>query len=172
MFQPEEDDAIEVERFLLTGFPQLVVDRIVDFAEYWPCVSVAHDELYEGGSYGNDQILKTPAVPGSPRRVEFEVVSHDQGWCSDPNAGSWTWGEGVATAADGTIRTGRRHCVYRNNIADLQWQRHDATWQRDHPVLSEMEAGDSVELWIRSCFPGWRNFVNSAKLRVFYRTAG
>lgn len=172
MFRPEENDVVEAKRFLLTGFPELVVDRILDFAEYWPCVSVTHDELYEGGSYGDDQILKTPAIPGSPRRVEFEVVSHDQGWASDPKLVSWSWGEAVVTANDGTIRTGQRHRVYVNKIADFQWQHHIATWQRDHPVVSEMEAGDSVELWIRSCYPGWRNFVRSAKLRVFYTVTG
>ncbi|KAJ5096690.1 hypothetical protein N7456_007411 [Penicillium angulare] len=37
--------------------------------------------------------LVTPPLPAEIPAVRFDITSHDQGWCSDPQSGVWSWFE-------------------------------------------------------------------------------
>ncbi|KAL2009603.1 hypothetical protein VTN00DRAFT_5410 [Thermoascus crustaceus] len=37
--------------------------------------------------------LLSPPLPSIVNAVKFTIISHDQGYCDDPNAGTWTWFE-------------------------------------------------------------------------------
>ncbi|KAK5629145.1 hypothetical protein RRF57_004860 [Xylaria bambusicola] len=114
------------------------------------------------------------------RRVEFTIVSHDQGYSDNPGAGSWTWFVAEAAAAlsfgdvmrDPMVAYGTQGPIEicRNRIAVAQWCTHKVAW-----VADGAEAA-----WVRSLrpenvvlvkpmvmFPGWQNWVHRVSIDVY-----
>ncbi|KAN0065666.1 hypothetical protein ACQY0O_000796 [Thecaphora frezii] len=100
----------------LPPLPPEVVSLVLDFAEYYICkVSF----LFAPATYVNDAnelYLRTPPfegvlVRGFLRRVEFRIVSHDQGFSGEPahmhgtQEGSWTWWEATLDRPAATSAT-------------------------------------------------------------------
>jgi hypothetical protein len=48
------------------------------------------------------------------RQLQVETVSHDQGWVSDPNSGSWSWFE-IVILSPNTIQDGEEKFGMLNN---------------------------------------------------------
>ncbi|KAJ3827099.1 hypothetical protein F5880DRAFT_1609615 [Lentinula raphanica] len=116
---PTEDDVAAVRVFMLEGFPLPleIIDLILDFAEYWPCLRVDNSEEIEAvasstvhGEATWTYLISPPMLPGEisgtesrhrrVRKITFEMESHDQGWTSIQGTegtynGSWSWFEAI-----------------------------------------------------------------------------
>jgi hypothetical protein len=128
-------------------------------------------------------------VPIGPRitSLQVQVTARDQGWCSDPKAGAWTWAElgwvnsegqeqpppahgGGHDAAGVTGEsTSQRQLVYTNAVNFSDWQTHDVSitgTQLQALLAARPRGATGLALWIRSRFPGWRHFVDRATLTM------
>ncbi|KAJ8516717.1 hypothetical protein ONZ45_g6002 [Pleurotus djamor] len=117
-YQPAPTDVAFARRSLLEKLPKELVDKVLDLAHYWPCVTFFLDEesdereVYARGSNrGEETILSVDIEPLSlsdslspwldaPRvkAVEFVLDSHDQGWggyAKDQGTyvSCWSWWE-------------------------------------------------------------------------------
>lgn len=119
------------------------------------------------------------------RKIVFRINSHDQGFASDPNAGSWTWftaqklpatdkncqisGEESSEAPAAS----EHRELYRNPVADRRWVTHEVTWRADsdNPAeaewVSSLKGGErfAVHAWAR--FPAWVNQISDIRVMVY-----
>ena len=141
--------------------------------------SVVKDALFQGRGNQNEVYL-TLSIPWSFRRylkfvkIEFEVVSKDQGWSSYPDEqgtrSSNTWGE-VALSDYPDVR----YHVYRNIHAGKQFEKQVVVFQPDHDFcqsllkhLAAKENSFDMQLWLRSMYPGWQQTLKFAKMSVVW----
>ncbi|RYH23933.1 hypothetical protein EON65_17285 [archaeon] len=119
-----------------------------------------------------------------PISIEIQVDSKDQGWSSYPDEhgtrNSWTWGELALSTDPDTIE---RQWVYTNIHAGKEWEKqtmifslNDDLLQRLCGVLREADVGYGsrvldLQLYVRSMYPGWENFIRYASISVEYRLA-
>ncbi|GAP92637.1 hypothetical protein SAMD00023353_5900170 [Rosellinia necatrix] len=171
---------------------------ILDLASYWvkttsTRVGVNRRQVLRQWHHPNLPFLISRPVRGrieSPvRRVEFTIVSHDQGYSDDPGLGSWTWfvAEAAQAAFFGeTFRDGGGYGgvpstqgpieICRNQIATRHWCTHRVAWDVDCCD----EARDTESIWVRSLrpenvifvkpmvmFPGWENWVQRVTIEVY-----
>ncbi|KAJ3877408.1 hypothetical protein F5879DRAFT_978334 [Lentinula edodes] len=114
---PTEQDVVDVREFMLSFLPIEIIDLILDFAEYWPCLRVDSNSEIEAVASSTITLeatwlyLISPPIPPREisgtdsrhrriRKVTFEMESHDQGWTSFPEnrgtyKGSWSWFEAI-----------------------------------------------------------------------------
>eukprot|EP00892_Ulva_mutabilis_P002978 jgi/Ulvmu1/12681/UM094_0038.1 len=126
-----------------------------------------------------DQVHVRLPLPAGPtiRKVIVTATARDQGWCSDPSQGAWTWGE-LAWRSLEDVREGPgdepRFRAYTNAVNVHDWQEHSVSFEgeRLQQLLAARPApllpgGQSELLFvIRSRFPGWRQWVSSATVTV------
>ncbi|KAI1326465.1 hypothetical protein F5Y16DRAFT_421766 [Xylariaceae sp. FL0255] len=91
--------------------------------------------------------LKVPEEINEITRVVFTTVSHDQGWASNPGAGSYTWWETLVTSPSSTSsgsylsrltfsslpNVGARRMVHQNVVANRTSQRLQTIWDGNTP---------------------------------------
>ncbi|CAG8610752.1 2277_t:CDS:1 [Funneliformis caledonium] len=182
----------------LPSLPYEIIEVIFDFAQYWPSVTYRREDPYSGYNLNTLYLTGSlPSPPSSNeaeifpkcKMVEFTCESHDQGWSSYPNdqgtyRGSYTWGEASViipkqgiNLQDQSIDINdkfnekvpiERHNVYTNKHADNTWQIHNNVFASDHPLVTGLQPGEMVGLWIRSSFPGWVNYIKRAELKLYY----
>ena len=88
------------------AIPTEIILKILDHPSRWiPIHSIHHPPspnsnrpiLFTSNKPNGDPVLYTRSLSvrdaTSLRRVTFTFRSRDQGWCSDPNAGAWSWFE-------------------------------------------------------------------------------
>ncbi|KAJ7236580.1 hypothetical protein B0H12DRAFT_126033 [Mycena haematopus] len=184
-------DAISTRNILLTHFPLELVYIILDHAEYWPQVTVARKEEVAVAASAvfranaSLEYLETlPIIERGPEdvrlkvaRVEFTIVSHDQGWCDEPGLkgtyDGYTWFAAAIlrpnevdpsvthevpnpTAANGSTRWD----VQRNHCASSEYRRHVVVWDEVGNVPKATGAGAGTgEGFIACLAPGDRIFV-------------
>ncbi|KAL1959998.1 hypothetical protein VTO42DRAFT_666 [Malbranchea cinnamomea] len=123
-YYPDAYDVLRVRRMLQNavrenatasgGLPTELVDMIIDRAEYWPSVEVKMTAPIKINQDGDRECLRTgplcyatPKGSNTPRlqpyrdihpcrKVEFTILSHDQGWGGGPGTrgtyhGSYSW---------------------------------------------------------------------------------
>ncbi|CAI2187061.1 2473_t:CDS:2 [Funneliformis geosporum] len=182
----------------LPSLPYEIIDSIFDFAQYWSSVTSRREAFYKGDYLNMLYLTGSLPTPPSPNEAEiftkckmikFTCESHDQGWSSYPRTqgsyiGSYTWGEASVVIPkqginlqDPSIEIGdkfdekvpkERYIVYTNKHADNTWQIHNKVFTSDHPLVTGLQPGEMVGLWIRSNFPGWVNNIKRAELKLYY----
>jgi hypothetical protein len=99
---PTPDDVFAVRNFLLAFVPAELANLILNQANYWPKATLSFEPEYPLEVDANDDpsinasscCLVTPKLcdllcdgKAEPyykiKTIRFEIVSHDQGWCSD-----------------------------------------------------------------------------------------
>lgn len=95
---PIEDDVISVRDLFQTYLPLELVNIILDFAEYWPCICCDSDcradvvASRDGKAEAARLYIMSPPIPepdGRHRRIRkviFQTESRDQGWVDDPQS--------------------------------------------------------------------------------------
>ena len=128
-------------------------------------------------------IVHTPQISSHQlsliRRLVFTYRSKDQGWSSygedhGSYRNSWTWfeaglrkfdrGEESLSLVD---RPERRYRLQSNRHAGQEAEDYLFEFERDHPLLKEMQAGDEVVLWALARYGGWENFVEAAAIQIW-----
>lgn len=172
-----------------------VIPAIIDYAELYECTTTVNTfspiiRVAEPRSPMQLLTCKTPKplarVSQPVRKIVFKITSHDQGYASDMNAGSWTWftAQKLPTAdKDRQVSDGGESSevssastpkfIIRNPIANRQWTTHEVTWRADSADPAEAEWVSSlkaderfvVHAWAR--FPGWVNHLSSVGVKVY-----
>ncbi|KAF8590665.1 hypothetical protein K439DRAFT_40474 [Ramaria rubella] len=110
-------------------------------------------------------------------RMQLKTVSRDQGWCSNPGAGSWSWFElAIISAGDrGKPAVKRREgygedfvwLSHRNLVAMRENQHLEGmVFDHDHEIWQHLEEGDRIEIRVCARFAGWENNALKGVLKV------
>lgn len=120
------------------------------------------------------------------RKITFTIFSHDQGFASERNRGSWTWFTArkcspemdslpdsmFDSRAEGEYSHHREICS--NVVASRQWRTHVVTWRADSedPVEAEWVGsfvrGDRFAVYAWANYPAWVNHVGDINVTVHY----
>ena len=130
---------------------------------------------------------------GRLREVVFTFRSRDQGWCSDPDAGTWSWfeaslarfpragGDEQGPCDDVAELTGSfermklheqslesqpMYQIQTNECASTEVKDYTIGLTDEHELVQHVQEGDRVILWACACFGGWENRVYEAKMTV------
>lgn len=152
----------------------------------------------DGPDVARHLLFISPAVePSKLSRLAWlraESFSKDQGWCSDPSSGSWSWIEvGIVRPSDHSdppFDHGEAPLPYRpGNITPppdpfeferiISWTSHhnpiagrEFAWIKgaefgpDHEIWSFMQPGDHIGVWLCAQFGGWQCVAKAAKITV------
>lgn len=123
------------------------------------------DKKVEGYNNMNHLYLSIPVDCEELAKIKVTVESHDQGWTNSHDPRSWSWGEIGILDSEGKEK-GPRIEVYRNNVADKEWQMHEKVIT-ENDFLSNIKKGDKVAVWLRSQYPGWSNHAKSGEIELF-----
>lgn len=131
----------------------------------------------DGAKYMYKTWFQTPALdPETIRRlrsVQLFAESCDQGFCDDPNAGTWTWFElaimenehaTIPRVKDGVTLAWTSH---KNHLIqeDLAWKT-GINFGKDHDIFRLLEDGNVIAVRLCARFPGWEMTVREGYLRV------
>ncbi|XXH04213.1 hypothetical protein Hte_010627 [Hypoxylon texense] len=173
-----------------------LISRILDQAEYWVRSTSVRVDLNERGEMRRWGEPLTPYImsrvitsrSSQPvRRVAFEITSHDQGYCSNPERGdSWTWftadvhrreGSNLAKQlaagglqdqgnANANANANREVYLVHNRGAKREWFTHRLSWSLandDDDAVAGVGAGAGANAerraWIAALAPGDRIVV-------------
>ncbi|KAF7351632.1 Ankyrin repeat-containing domain [Mycena sanguinolenta] len=208
------EDAISTRNILLNRFPLELVHIILDHAEYWGQVKAERkDEIAVCASAvfranaSVEYLATTPIVNRGPEdirlkvaRVEFTIVSHDQGWCDEPGLKGtyegYTWFAAAIMrpdAANSSVahempnpagpRGSKNWEIQRNFCASGEWRRHIVAWNEigetvkgtgagtGKGFISSLAPGDRIAVIARALCPGRVNWVQSVEVSLYYRLA-
>jgi hypothetical protein len=156
-----------------------LIPTILDLAEYWP--KITHSRQDEQSCYEHtagvpylDAPVGTMIGPRMVRKVVFSVTSHDQGWCSDPGQGSWTWMVAEVQLTEDQERPDFiQKELYRNDIAQRNYKTYVVTWRYDaedeeeSSLVRSLDSGSRISVvpWAR--FRGWGNHVSVATMDIY-----
>jgi hypothetical protein len=171
-----------------------VIPAIIDYAELHECTtSEFHFQplVRVSEQHAPKQLLvceiprPLARVLRPVRAIVFTINSHDQGFASDRDGGSWTWftaqkldhtvgGDQTIADEDSTPPTLPEHrVIVRNPMARSRFTTHEVVWRADaeDPAeaewVSSMQAGDQfiVHAWAR--FPAWVNHISDVSVKVY-----
>ena len=110
-----------------------------------------------------DMMYLVMGVPDGAKvqSVLIKAQARDQGWASDPGAGSWTWMEMAWLDKTGQeLPDAGRVEVYRNKLGRRDWQMHQLVVANSALPADQPCTGAQLALFVRSRFPGWTHDVN------------
>jgi hypothetical protein len=171
-----------------------VVPAIIEYAELYECTT-SENRFYPiqriSQHHAPKQLLvckipkSTARVLRPVRKVVFNINSHDQGFASDREGGSWTWFTAQKLSSTGeecqsephestaTPTADEHREIFRNPIANSHWFTHEIVWRADSEDAAEAEwvsslkEGDrfAIHAWAR--FPAWVNHVSYISVKVY-----
>ena len=171
-----------------------VIPAIIEYAELYDCTTseTRFHPIQRISQHQAPKQLLTCEIPRPVarvlqpvRKIVFSINSHDQGFASDRNGGSWTWFTAQklsSTAYDpqsgpndsaATLPDGEHREVFRNPIASRHWFTHEIVWRADSEDTAEAEwvssfkEGDrfAIHAWAR--FPAWVNHISDISVKVY-----
>ncbi|KAH9812250.1 hypothetical protein DFH28DRAFT_979244, partial [Melampsora americana] len=124
-------------------------------------------------------------------KIEWKIVSHDQGWSSYPEdhgtyTNSWTWTEATLYDRSSTsTRLPTDHSLWYRVSTNIHARRqptlHQSIWYPDHPFLIDLNQrlsqisqsnplNQSIGFVLAAVaqFPGWENTIESIQCSIFY----
>lgn len=129
-------------------------------------VEIIADEQVASSTY---LTLNVPPVETCPKvkMVQFECESHDQGFASFPERGSFSWGDLVVKTSSGN-EVYRKVRAYSNAIANSDYQMHIELYSGDDEIVQKLTPGSVLELVLNAQYPGWANFAKYGRLAIYY----
>ncbi|KZT71864.1 hypothetical protein DAEQUDRAFT_763362 [Daedalea quercina L-15889] len=176
----DADDVLTTERILAEdlGLPLPLVWQILEDAEYW-VRSLGHCGSLMVAAFDaeiQESLCCTATIPSDVkeykplRRIVFTIESHDQGWRSSDDGGSWTWFEVGSVAS--------RRLIVNNIPASRDYHTHHIQW--DHSVhgegtgdaqldewMSDFTGGHKLSVFAKAQFGGWANHVRRVRVEAY-----
>jgi len=156
------------------GLDCLLANKILDKANYWCAVKKMLQGSCSGGPELDCRFFKLGPIPGRVKKVVLELDSHDQGWSGYPSDrgtrnNSWTWAElDIKDPAGNSRLESARFELFRNLHAIAAWHRYELVLKSDLYPLDRMKPGDTVELYFRAQYAGWRIFIRDPIMEVHF----
>lgn len=147
-----------------------VLQRMFDFASIGVKQVASTQREYHGRSFDNSCYFQVDLVQRPEflaRQLVVVTSSRDQGWSSYPQDqgtrnGSWTWVELGTNENDERIR------LVTNIHAGREWERTESVFSQGDAILDRLTTNATINLYTRSCFPGWNCRMNEAEVRVLW----
>ena len=156
--------------------PTELIINILDLAERWLLgYSTPHHKncRFKIIEPGEEVILATPPlsrqVIANLRIITFDFRSKVQGWCSDWSGGSWTWFEAVLCGDVNSNDRAGKYLLQRNEQAGKEMKGYHIELRKteQHELFRNLRVGDRIGLVECAAFPGWVNYVESARLQLW-----
>lgn len=156
--------------------PTELTIHILDLAERWLLAystSLHNDSRCRRIAHSEEVIVTTPPLSQEEitnlRTVTFDFRSKDQGWCSDQNGGNWTWFDTVLRNEVNVEDRPRKHFLQHNERAGKEMKDYHIELRKmeQHELFRDLKAGDQIVLMGGAAFPGWVNYVESARLQLW-----
>lgn len=168
--------------------PALPHELVLKILEYPPCWVLQSRHILPAPamiySHVKSKVLCcTPPFTARSLKLFGEAIftfrSHDQGWCSSPDAGSWTWfdvqlenktpgGDASSSQEDASGHQGKRRVLLqRNRQADKNPMSYTHALDRSKDILYNLQVGDEIQLLGFAFFPGWVNSVEEAAIEIW-----
>ncbi|GJE98494.1 hypothetical protein PsYK624_147260 [Phanerochaete sordida] len=161
-------DVVRVRMMLQRLLPIELVEIVLHDAQYYSVVTSTQKQLI---FHDDDREICTISLNERQRRciqgISALIRGHDQGWSSYPEdrgtyRNSWTW----YSLATSNARNGDAPRLATNRHADGTTQTHEFDWDRQSEVVRDVASSGMVALWAHARYPGWRNFIEEARLSV------
>jgi ankyrin repeat protein len=157
--------------------PHSLISNILDLAEYWLVSKTEHYETKHATNFHGDTVvyLRSPPIVGNlhhpVRRIEFEVISHDQGFSNDHHVHgtyecSYTWFDASRECSPGPFQgSGSRilgPIILRNVHARDNWHKHRITWccvtgARTSRVSTDEDTNEEIDEAVTTVHPDHRH---------------
>lgn len=168
--------------------PALPHELILKILEYPPCWVLQSRHILPAPAainshVGSKVLCCTPPFTARSLKLFGEAIftfrSHDQGWCSSLDAGSWTWfdvqlenktsgGDASSSQEDaGGHQEERRMLLQRNRQAERDPMSYTHVLDRSKGILYNLRVGDEIQLLGYARFPGWVNSVEEAAIEIW-----
>lgn len=168
--------------------PALPHELILKILEYPPCWVLQSRHILRAPAtiypHVKSKVLCcTPPFTARSLKLFGEAIltfrSHDQGWCSSRDAGSWTWfevqlenktsgGDASSSQEDSGGHQGeRRTILQRNRQAERDPMSYTHALDRSKGILLNLLVGDEIQLLGCACFSGWINSVEEAAIEIW-----
>lgn len=98
-------------------------------------------------------------------KIKLTVESHDQGWADNKNV-SYSWGE-IGILNSENVEKAERKIIFSNQPANPNWQTHDISIT-DRDFIRHISQGDKIGIWLRSEYPGWKNYAQKGMIELNY----
>jgi ankyrin repeat protein len=123
--------------------PHSLIANILDLAQYWVEKKTERYESQHATNFDGDTVvyLRSPPIVGNlhhpVRRIEYEVISHDQGFSNDYHVhgtydSSYTWFDASRECGPGPFQGSASRIlgpiIFRNVHARDNWHIHRVTW--------------------------------------------
>ena len=163
------------------SLPDEVIRKIFAYCGFNSNTLLEKNEEERGQSNMNSNYASLEMSPTTlkafrPIAVQFNIVSWDQGWTSEPGStgerNSHSWGEAsVFSPSASNEQNSERHFVYRNLRARDEPEEQWIDFDCNSPLVQAIIAAGSAEpvtigLWLRSQYPGWTNNIARASIKV------
>ena len=191
------------------AIPTEIILQILEHPSRWvPIHSVYHPPsprsdrpiLYTSDKPTGNPVLYTRSLSARDikllGRVTFTFRSRDQGWCSNPDQGAWSWfeaslgrtsgdEEGQTPLSDAIVTTSHYHWIHSwlqrnseelakqprykiqsNRIGEIEPESYNIELADDHELVRRVREGDRIILWACACFAGWNNQVYEAQISI------
>ncbi|CAG8217276.1 unnamed protein product [Penicillium olsonii] len=145
--------------------PQPLISNILDLAQYWMVNKTERYEAKQATNFDGDTLvyLRSPPIQGNlhhpVRRIEYEIVSHDQGYSGDYHVHgtyecSHTWFDASRECSPGPFQGSASRIlgpiISRNVHARSNWHTHRITWccvtgSRTVRVRTDDETNEEIE---------------------------
>jgi ankyrin repeat protein len=156
--------------------PQPLISNILDLAEYWIVRKTERYESKHATNFDGDTMvyLRSAPIIGNPhhpvRRIEYEVVSHDQGFSNDHHVHgtyecSYTWFDASRECSPGPFQGSASRIlgpiILRNVHARNNWHKHRITWcsvtgVRTSRLSTDESTNDEIEETVTTVHPDHR----------------
>ena len=164
--------------------PALPHELILEILKYPPCWVLLSRQILPApftvtSRLGSAVLCSSPPFTSSSLRrfgkAVFSFLSHDQGWCSSPDTGNWTWFDVrvvekkmVHQDNESSSQEGERKVMLQENRqAERDPMSYVHTLDRSEGILHDLRVGDEIQFLGCACFPGWSNTVEEATLEIW-----
>lgn len=159
--------------------PREIALNILRFAEYYPRTEVMSNESVVVRN-ANEAYLTSSAVKSISEtfpifKLEIVTKSRDQGWSGFPHAHntyneSSSWFDLALERKSGTNECAWAEidrCTLQYNLhAYRDLKSHTNVLDPSHPLVKKTQNGDRFVLYAAAMYPGWANFVSSARITI------
>lgn len=158
--------------------PHELILKILEYSPCWVLLSrqTLRDPVVVTSRRGSSLVHTSPPFTARSlnlfRKAVFIFTSHDQGWSSSPDAGSWTWFDVAVKIKtpqeDATSPEVERRVLLQKNLqAESKPSSYIHSLDRSEAIFYDLRVDDEIQLLACARFEGWVNYVEEATMEIW-----